>query len=389
MHKELNSVKGGNAPMMEFWKKACLTGPVPLMNRDNAAAAMGGPSNARTRADNVTQAGAVKVASLAGALFNHKDDKKGHHDIFRIFFESSLGYIFSFPDTSNTQYQSYCLAACALIVHLPLYISFLELIRDKKDSGIFNHMEQNVYKALHDIPTLTELCVLALYSISISASYMRQVRGPEHDTTNVLNLGPLHNKVKAHCQAIIDHPDLLLAPDASYEHGSMDGMIWHQPEVFYAVHQLIPQLPHLREALIEFFEGALDKWKWFSSEFAPGSTIATASSEKRAQAFMRATNDKNEGALGSFQVQTRHRPSMTLPQHNACAMYKKNGTKSYMRTLTPAQRKWICKKTRLWTAVGRKRSEGRHKPKQIKSPVIRTEKGSNRFKPRRMLPKPR
>ena len=147
MHKELNSVKGGNAHMMEFWKKACLTGPVPLMNRDNAAAAMGGPSNARTRAENVTQAGAVKVASLAGALFNHKDDKKGHHDIFRIFFESSLGYIFSFPDTSNTQYQSYCLAACALIVHLPLYISFLELIRDKKDSGLFNHMEQNVYKA--------------------------------------------------------------------------------------------------------------------------------------------------------------------------------------------------------------------------------------------------
>jgi hypothetical protein len=103
MHKELNSVKGGNARMMEFWKKAGLTGPIPLMNRDNAAAAIAGPSSARTRVENVTQAGAVKVASLAGALFNHKDDKKGHHDIFRIFFESMLGYIFSFPDTSNMQ----------------------------------------------------------------------------------------------------------------------------------------------------------------------------------------------------------------------------------------------------------------------------------------------
>jgi hypothetical protein len=320
--------------------------------------------------------GAVKVASLAGALFNHKDDKKGHHDIFQIFFESSLGYIFSFPDTSNTRYQSYCLAACALNVHLPLYISFLELIQDKKDSGLFNHMEQNVYKALHDIPTLTELCVLALYSISISAPYMRQVRGPEHDTTNVLNLGPLHKKVKAHCQAIIDHPDLLLAPDASYEDGSMDGMIWHQPEVFYAVHQLIPQLPHLREALIEFFEGALDKWKRFSSEFAPGSTIATASSEKHAQAFMRATNDKNEGALGSFQVQTRYRPSMTLPQHNAHAMYKKNGIKSYMCTLTPAQCKWIHKKTHSLDSSGqeKKRRQAQAKADKITSDQNRKRK---------------
>ena len=88
------------------------------------------------------------------------------------------------------------------------------MIRDKNDSGLFNHMEQNVYKTLHDIPTLTKFCVLILYSISISVPYMQVVRGPQHDTTNVLNLGPLHDKVKAHCQAIINNPDLLLAPDA-------------------------------------------------------------------------------------------------------------------------------------------------------------------------------
>jgi hypothetical protein len=104
IHKELNSVKGGNVCMMEFWKKAGLTAPIPLMNWDDAAAAMSGPSVARTRVENVTQAGAVKVASLAGALFNLKDDKKGHHDIFHIFFEFQLGYIITFLDTSNTQY---------------------------------------------------------------------------------------------------------------------------------------------------------------------------------------------------------------------------------------------------------------------------------------------
>ena len=90
--------------------------------------------------------------------------------------------------------------------------------------------------------------------------------------------------------------------------------------------------------------GALGKWKQFSSEFIPGGAIAMASSDMSAQTFMRATNDKNEGALGSFRVQRRHRPSMTLPQHNAHAMYKMNGTKSYMCTLTPAQCKLFCKK---------------------------------------------
>jgi hypothetical protein len=267
-------------------------------------------------------------------------------------------------------HKSYCQAACALILHLPLYISFLEMIRDKKDSGLFNHMEQNVYKALHDIPTLTELCVLILYSISISVPYMQVVRGPQHDTTNVLNLGPLHDKVKAHCQAIINNPDLLLAPDASYECGSMDGIIWDQPEVFYAVHQHIPKLPHLKDALKDFFEGPLGKWKQFSSEFIPGGAIAVASSDKHAQAFMRATNDKNEGALGSSRVQTRHRPSMTLPQHNACSMYKKNGTKSYMHTLTPTQHEWLCKKTCALDSSGQERKRREAQAKLTRSPVI-------------------
>jgi hypothetical protein len=85
---------------------------------------------------------------------------------------------------------------------------------------------------------------------------MQVVRGPQHNTTNVLNLGPFHDKVKAHCQAIINNPNLLLAPDASYKCGSMDGIIWDQPEVLYAVHQHIPKLPHLKDAIKDFFEGA-------------------------------------------------------------------------------------------------------------------------------------
>ena len=37
MHKDLNSVKGGNKAMMSWWSENGETGPVRLANRDNAA----------------------------------------------------------------------------------------------------------------------------------------------------------------------------------------------------------------------------------------------------------------------------------------------------------------------------------------------------------------
>jgi hypothetical protein len=42
MHKELNSVKGGNVRMMAWWGENEVIGPIKLMNRDNAAAAIAG-----------------------------------------------------------------------------------------------------------------------------------------------------------------------------------------------------------------------------------------------------------------------------------------------------------------------------------------------------------
>jgi hypothetical protein len=160
MHKELNAVKGGNTAMMAFWAQNGLQPPIKLYNCDNEAVALGGTSAAQKRAQDVSQAGAMKMTSLAGAIFKHKDDKKGQHDTFCAFFLEHLGYPILFPDTSNT----HCEAASVLLVYHPLFLQFLELIRDKKDSGLFNHMEKNVYVALQDGPTITELCSRPLFS---------------------------------------------------------------------------------------------------------------------------------------------------------------------------------------------------------------------------------
>lgn len=86
---------------MVFWFSNGLEGPVPLMNKDNTAAAAVGNDAAKKRAEEVSSAGAVKLLTLLGALLNHKDDKKGQQDSTVIFFEYELGFTVRFPDTSN------------------------------------------------------------------------------------------------------------------------------------------------------------------------------------------------------------------------------------------------------------------------------------------------
>ncbi|KAJ2971055.1 hypothetical protein NUW54_g12592 [Trametes sanguinea] len=244
MHKELNTVKGGYASLERFWVDAGLDGPVLLMNRDNDAAARAGGVAGRNAAEK-SRGGAIKLTDLAGALFRHKDDKKGQQNAFRYYFEDAIGELFTFPDTSNTRFGSNGDAASVLITYLPLMIDFLKQIRDHKISGKWNHLEQNVYKGLKDQLTLTELCVLCLYSQVISHPYMREVRGP--DEPNHLSLGPLHDRVRQHISALIDDPDILLGTEATLVSGTLDGDVWDNPAAFHAVHRLIPNLPHIRD----------------------------------------------------------------------------------------------------------------------------------------------
>ncbi|KAH9857367.1 hypothetical protein C2E23DRAFT_720354 [Lenzites betulinus] len=346
MHKELNSVKGGNTRMM-FWAKTGVQSPCLLMNRDNDAAAQTGSSVARAKAEERSSGGAVKLAELAGALFRHKDDKRGQQDATRYFFEATLGFQFSFPDTSNTRYQSYCEAAGELLVHLQLYRNFLEIVRDKKETASANHLTSNVWKGLHDVPTITELCALALYSQSISHPYMREVRGPQDGLTNHLDLGPLHDRLKAHMACVVADPSILLAPDATYVKGSLDGKPWERPEVFATVHELAPNLPHLREVVVEFFAGAAETWERFTAEYASTGTIAKLSTVLRDRAWMPSTNDENEGALGILRLSARSSPTKSLHQHNAQVMYRLNDTSTYIATwASPEEQRFYRQKAR-------------------------------------------
>ena len=166
--------------MGKFWVKSGLDKPIKLMNKDNAAAVNAGPSAAHDHALQVSTGGAERITTLACMIFNHKDDKKGQQDSYWIFFELRLGYMIKFPDTSNTRFQSHCMAAATLLLYLPYFLEFLLLVHDKKENRSFNHMKQNVFEGLKDIPTLTELCVLALYAQATSHPYCQ--RTPQSDS---------------------------------------------------------------------------------------------------------------------------------------------------------------------------------------------------------------
>ncbi|KIK96708.1 hypothetical protein PAXRUDRAFT_137914, partial [Paxillus rubicundulus Ve08.2h10] len=341
MHKQLNSVKGRNAAMVDSWEENGFERPILLANKDNAATLQNvdkssdATTDAEVRALDISGHGGVKVCTLAGAIFNHKDDKKGQQDTHHYYFEMIKAVLSPFPDTSNTRYQSYCEAAAELLTHLDHYITFLEQVRDRKKERNFSHMEENVYKALHDGPTLTELAVLVLYAAAITHPHMCSVHSQTKDI-NVLDLSPLHDKTCLHCDHIIEDPTLLFG---SYKFGALDGLEWQNPTAVTAVHQLFSnnKLPHLHEALMAFFRGALTTWEHFSAEFEGGGTIDRMSREECNSTFMSATNDANEGALGSYRLHARQKPLTSLHHHNTLEQFKRNNTESFIdNTFTDA-----------------------------------------------------
>jgi hypothetical protein len=157
--------------MSRWWEEHKQTPPILLANRDNAAVLADVASNSNTItpaqewAFETTARGGIKATQLAGALFNHKDDKKGHYNTFCFWWQENVGGQFTFPDTSNTRFGSYCDGATAILAHLSQFTAYLEYYRLQKSTKKFNHMEQNFWNAIHDIPTLSQYFTLPHMSL--------------------------------------------------------------------------------------------------------------------------------------------------------------------------------------------------------------------------------
>ena len=177
MHKDLNCVKGGCKTFKTVWSTLGIPGPALLPNKSNAATlqlleqqedSVSDSAQAEEVAAAASSGGTVRLASLAGLCFNHKDDETGQQDLYRDYFATHHSENQRFPDTSNTRYGSYVDAATVLFIFRLEHIRFLEHVRDKKGSGMLNNMESNILNGLQDWPTITKLAVLAMYGQAVS-----------------------------------------------------------------------------------------------------------------------------------------------------------------------------------------------------------------------------
>ncbi|KIK91178.1 hypothetical protein PAXRUDRAFT_150079 [Paxillus rubicundulus Ve08.2h10] len=211
-------------------------------------------SLAASRTVKVSQRGAVKALSLAGAVFRHKDDKKGQQDSLQFFLEANLRYFCPWPDTSNIRYQSNCDAACEWLVHREMYITYLELVMDKKETRTHTNIEHNVYDTFHCDKTTQEMICLAIWGQCISHPYLCNVRS---SGDNILDLGPLHSRLVSHVKNLLTNPDLVLGPEATLSSATLNRTPFECPEVIYVIQSLVQDkthFPHIRPLFAAYLE---------------------------------------------------------------------------------------------------------------------------------------
>jgi hypothetical protein len=141
---------------------------------------------------------------------------------------------------------------------------------------------------------------------------------------------------------------LILDADAPYSTATLDGIPWIEPEALYAArfHQQTRNPAHLRELFISFMKGALEKWEDLTEDFSILQSESPLSATELERAFMRPTNDANEGALGSFRVWVRAAPRMTLLTYNSVKMYGQNGTRGFIRKLSTEEHQFLRSQAR-------------------------------------------
>ncbi|KAJ7578909.1 hypothetical protein C8J56DRAFT_1110943 [Mycena floridula] len=363
-HKDLNVCKYGVEEMHSKAKAANLTPPVLLANKANAAVI--NLSSEQSDGDNPTvqnaidssSAGCIKFLELLGSLLRHKDGERGYQDRCVMFMKDQKSALFQLdeggkqPDTSRIRYQSFSYAAAeVLIFHGIIYDLITEIIDAKAKSGQPNHVEYNVLKALDDPVTLSELSALALYGASVSWPYMATVHGNKESSVNLLDLTDIHRKLPDFCNHIAKNPHILLDPNTSPNELTINGHPFEDELLIATIRMLVPETTNLFFMISHMFSGAAKGWIRFTPEFHVGGTFDLLTPEQRKLLFIPATNDHNEGMLGSFRVHMRYHPSSTPETFSNQTRAERNNTEAFIEKHNDgALQKYVMQEVRKFGA---------------------------------------
>ena len=337
-HKLSNIFKYGADAMHTSWPEG--EGPILLFNKDNQAlmddhnnaddddADDPGYGDSQRRVIASSHGGGVKVTSLAGGIFNHKDSKKGHQQVHLTYIKMETGSSAPFK-TSDNRYASHGIASSELVTRKETYLKFLEMIRDSKDDMRWSNMEKNVDKGLRDPATFTELCAMSLFMECFYHPAFKALRSEEAGLQgNALDQGAFYERVVEFLGAVARDPEMILG-NTSHRIATLDGEPWNRPDAVDAVRKAAPSLPYLRQCVAKFFEGARNACPSFLAEFVEGGDIDRATADERKLAFRPPTNDCSEGDLGGFRLFARNRGTKNPLLYNANRQYHENGTEAW------------------------------------------------------------
>jgi hypothetical protein len=175
---------------------------------------------------------------------------------------------------------------------------------------------------------------------------MKRVRPGGEKRINALGLANLHKNMKMYCQSMAENPDLLLGfEDGDYVKAAFGGEPWDRPDVIYSVAKLAPQPPHLRGCVSAFFRGSLEVWERLTTEFGEDGQISKLTEGDKENIFINATNDDNEGLLGSTRLMSRFAPRLNVSKINAKLMYSRNNTEKFIahRMSDPLSQKYLLR----------------------------------------------
>ena len=235
----------------------------------------------------------------------------------------------------------------------------MELVRDSKDTALFNHLEAILHAVLHDAATVAELAAMALYGILVSWPYLRIIRGEDGKTIrNMLDpeLITLHQRLPEFCRSIAANPAQLLFSGAGpldFSKLTLDGKPFMDAMAIAAIQLLADDLPDLLGTISDLFNGAAEGWEQFTQEYAPGGPFDLLTPEQRARIYIPATNDHNEGALGSWRVYHRYHASSTSYGFSNKTRLERNNTEQFISRLCDANdQKYVMKRVRENSASG-------------------------------------
>lgn len=380
-HKAMNLFKHAIQAMHESaWKDSSMRPPIVFFNKDNLGAVAHlideldplsrdldeedpGYGEAQRRAVLASVGGGQKLTSIFGAVVRHKDKKKGQQKTAVTYLELTNGKKIYLPDTSNTRYGSHGDMASVILIYYDSVVSFMEHIKDAKESGKWTNIELNIVLGLKDPATLCELAAMSIFSETVFHPLLRHARfGDANYRRNGLDDGPWYNGLIQWLSEIIEKPEIVLSHKSDYTEAAFDKLNWHSADAIKAARDLHLKHPaEVRECVIQMFKGALEATSLFMLEFTVDGEIENSPEHIRQLAYRFATNDISEGELGSFRTSSTHGEHQTTLGHNAKHMYARNDTSAWYdyvtSTMTEHERKsfdgYIAQKARDMSAGGK------------------------------------